>query len=168
MKGERMRDQRFNEQDHLAWNRFMLLNIVGASLVYAHERDGHSDEYLRAVRQRLGRAWQGLGAQGVEGAMLSMILTLEAMGCRIISSQTSPESSEIVVEHIPGGEMIDGMADRFDVQLDPERWYALLEIDREVADNIYDILGAIADGADVEYLRETTEEGDVRLVLRAW
>jgi hypothetical protein len=163
-----MQDLQFSERDHLAWSRFMLLNIAAASLEYARERDGDAAEYMRAVRDRLGKAWQGLGAQGVEGAMLSMILTLEAIGCRIKSTQTSPESSEIVVEHLPGSEMMAGMADRFDVQLDPERWYSLVGCDREAADSIYDILGAIADGADVEYFRETTEDGDVRLVLRAW
>jgi hypothetical protein len=163
-----MDSSRFNERDHLAWSRFMLLNVAATSLAYAIERDGDAGDYLRFLRERLGPAWRGLGAQGVEGAMLSMLLTLEAMGCQIKSTQTSPENSEIVVEHIPGTDMLDGMVDRFDVQLNGERWLELMEIDQQIGNQIYDILGAIADGAGIEFVRGETDEGDVRIVLRAW
>lgn len=163
-----MQHQRFSERDHLAWNRFMFMNVAAISLAYAAERDGDPDEYLRFLRDRLGKTWQGLGAQGVEGAMLSMLLTLDAMGCRIKSTQSSPENSEIVVGHIPGTDMLEGMEERFDVELDAESWFALLGIDQETGDRLFDMLGSIADGAGIEYLREQTEEGDVRIVLRAW
>ena len=156
-------EQQFNDRDHLAWSQFMLANI--AMLACA---DNDSASFPERARSRLSRAWAGLGAQGVEGAMLSMILTLEAMGCRIKSTQTSPENSEIIVEPFPGSAMLEGLEDRFDIQMTAEDWRALLQVDSEIVDQVYDILGAIADGAGVEYLREETDEGDVRLVLRAW
>ena len=156
-------EQQFNDRDHLAWSQFMLANI--AMLACA---DNDSASFPERARSRLSRAWAGLGAQGVEGAMLSMILTLEAMGCRIKSTQTSPENSEIIVEPFPGEAMLEGLEDRFDIQMTAEDWRALLQVDSEIVDQVYDILGAIADGAGVEYLREETDEGDVRLVLRAW
>jgi hypothetical protein len=159
-----VQEQQFNERDHLAWSRFMLANVAVIALV----SDGEADQFIDKARARLSRAWAGLGAQGVEGAMLSMILTLEAMGCRIKSTQTSPDNSEIIVEPFPGTDMLDGLEDRFDIHMGPDDWQNLLEINRETADRIYDILGAIADGAGVEYLRERTTDGDVRLVLRAW
>jgi hypothetical protein len=157
-------EQRFNERDHLAWSQFMLANIA----VIAANDDESGEPFVQRVRSRLSRAWQGLGAQGVEGAMLSMLLTLEAMGCQIKSTQTSPESSEIVVEPFPGTMMLAGLEDRFDIVMDADDWCELLGANTESADQIYDILGAIADGAGVEYVRERTEDGDVRLVLRAW
>ncbi|MEX2426147.1 MAG: hypothetical protein WD401_05210 [Thermomicrobiaceae bacterium] len=159
-----MSETQFNEQDHLAWSRFMLANIA----VIAVEGASNQTSFVDRARTRLSRAWAGLGAQGVEGAMLSMILTLEAMGCRIKSTQTSPENSEVIVEPFPGGAMLEGLSDRFEIGMDAADWQELLATDQEAADRIYDILGAIADGADVEYVRERTEEGDVRLVLRAW
>ena len=140
----------------------MLANIAVAAL--ADESPATTEQ----IRERLSRAWAGLGAQGVEGAMLSMILTLEAMGCEIKSTQTSPENSEIVVEPFPGTGMLDGLANRFDIEVDRAGWQELLGIDGDIANRIYDILGAIADGAGVEYEREEIEDGNIRLVLRAW
>ena len=58
--------------------------------------------------------------------------------------------------------------DRFDIEMEPADWLDLLGADQESADRIFDLLGAIADGADVEFLRAETDEGDIRLVLRAW
>jgi hypothetical protein len=161
---ERVSEQRFNERDHLAWSQFMLANIA----VIAASDDESGEPFVQRARSRLSRAWHGLGAQGVEGAMLSMLLTLEAMGCQIKSIQTSPENSEIIVEPFPGTTMLAGLEDRFDIVMDADDWRELLGADRESVDQIYDILGAIADGAGVEYVRERTEDGDVRLVLRAW
>jgi hypothetical protein len=158
-----VQEQKFSEQDHLAWSRFMLANIAAIAL-----QDQQADEFVERARKRLSRAWEGLGAQGVEGAMLSMILTLESMGCRIKSTQTSPENSEIVVGRFPAQGMLDGLEDRFGIEMEPADWCELLQIDQDLADRIFDILGAIADGAGVEYTRETTNDGDVRLLLRAW
>lgn len=142
----------------------MLANLAVIAL-----QDRDSDEsFIERARTRLSHAWAGLGAQGVEGAMLSMILTLEAMGCQIKSTQTSPENGEIIVESFPGTGMLNGLEDRFDIHMAPEDWLTLLGSQGIAADQIYDILGAIADGAGVEYLREETREKDVRLVLRAW
>jgi hypothetical protein len=149
----------FNERDHLAWSRFILANLA-AALVSAD-----ADE---RARTRLSEAWRGLGAQGVEGAMLSMVLTLESMGCRIRSSQISPDNGEIIVEPFPGTGMLDGLDERFEIGLDTDDWRALNEVGSEEANRVYDILGAIADGAGLEYVRETTSDGDVRLVLRPW
>lgn len=140
----------------------MLANIAVIAL------DSEDGDFVKTARERLSRAWEGLGAQGVEGAMLSMILTLEAMGCRIKSTQTSPENSEIIVEPYPGSVMLDGLEDRFEIHMGADDWRSLLQVDPEKVDRIYDILGAVADGAGVEYVRETTEDGDIRLVLRAW
>lgn len=139
----------------------MLANIAAAALA----EEAPSTEQLRA---RLSRSWAGLGSQGVEGAMLSMTLSLEAMGCTIISTQTGPEDSEIVVEPFPGTDMLDGLTDRFDLEIDGDGWRELVGIDTEAANRIYDMLGAIADGAGVEYLREELPDGNIRLVLRAW
>ncbi|TVR68246.1 MAG: hypothetical protein EA415_16535 [Sphaerobacteraceae bacterium] len=159
-----MAEQQFNEQDHLAWCRFMLAN----SLALAIQQSGDGQSIPDAMRQRLSTAWAGLGAQGVEGAMLSMTLTLEAFGCQIKSSQISPESSELIVEHFPGTGMLAGLEDRFEIVMGDEDWHSLIGIDQSQADVIYDILGAIADGAGVEFLREETGDGDVRLLVRAW
>jgi hypothetical protein len=158
-----VQDHQFNERDHLAWSRFMLANIAAIAL-----QDQDTDQFVDRARRRLSRAWEGLGAQGVEGAMLSMILTLESIGFRIRSTQTSPENAEIIVEHFPAHGMLAGLEDRFEIEMTPEDWCELLQIDQHTADRIFDILGAIADGAGVEYKRETTEDGDVRLLLRAW
>ncbi len=141
----------------------MLASVV--AIAYA---DNYGNSFPEVARQRLSRAWEGLGPQGVEGAMLSMILTLESMGCRIKSTQTSPENSEIVVEPMPGGEMLDGLADRFEIDMSRENWLSVLGIEQEQADRGFELLGAIADGAGVEFLREETDEGDIRLVIRAW
>lgn len=142
----------------------MLANIAIIAL-----QGGSADQgFTKRARTTLSRAWEGLGAQGVEGAMLSMILTLEAFGCRIHSTQTSPESSEIIVEPFPGGDMLDRLAERFEIEMTADDWLELMQTDAGTASGIYEILGAIADGAGVEYLRETTEDGDIRLVLRAW
>jgi hypothetical protein len=159
-----VRNTQFNEQDHLAWSRFMLASLAAIAV----RSPGDDGRFTERAREQLSRAWAGLGAQGVEGAMLTMILTLESMGCEIRSTQTSPENSEIIVEALPGTAMLDGLSDRFGIKADADDWYALMSTDRESVDQIYDILGAIADGADVEYIREQTEDGDVRLVLRAW
>ena len=156
-------DHQFSDRDHLVWSRFML-----ASVLAILNADNYGNSPRAEIRNRLSRAWEGLGPQGVEGAMLSMILTLESMGCRIKSTQTSPESSEIVVESMPGAEMLEGLEDRFDIEMSSENWRDLLGTDRDAADRTYDLLGAIADGAGVEFLRENTDEGDVRLVIRAW
>jgi hypothetical protein len=163
-----MDERRFQDLDHLAWSRFLLNNVLTLSLAHARERDGTMEEYVRVLQTRLQRMWEGLGAQGVEGAVLSVILTLEAMGSRVKSSQISPENSELIVEHLPGSAAIDGLADRFDIALDADAWNDALGIDAELANEQYDILKAIADAAGVEFLRETTSEGDVRLILRAW
>lgn len=141
----------------------MLASVL--AITYA---DNYGNSLRTGIRSRLSGAWEGLGPQGVEGAMLSMILTLESMGCRIKSTQTSPENSEIVVESMPGADMLEGLEDRFDIEMSAENWRSLLGTDREAADRTYDLLGAIADGAGVEFLREETDEGDVRLVIRAW
>jgi hypothetical protein len=159
-----MDDQQFSQQDHLAWSRFMLANVLALTLQESGDQTPAADR----IRNGLSRAWEGLGAQGVEGAMLSMTLTLEAFGCRIISSQISPESSELVVEHFPGAEMLGGLEDRFDIAMTDEDWHSLMAIDQAQADRIYDILGAIADGAGVEFLRDETADGNVRLLVRAW
>jgi hypothetical protein len=159
-----VQEHQFNERDHLAWSQFMLANIAAIAL----QGDDASTDFATTARQRLSRAWAGLGAQGVEGAMLSMILSIEAMGCRIKSTQTSPENSEIIVERFPGSGMLEGLEERFEIHMEADDWRELLQVQAEAADQIYDILGAIADGAGVEYLRETTDDGDVRLILRAW
>lgn len=163
-----MSEHRFSDRDHLAWSRFMLLNVALAGMQAVESSGGNIDAYLAEMRATLSRAWSGLGAQGVEGAMLSMILTLESMGSVIKSTQTSPENSEIVVGPVPGETMLIGMQERFDVQIDPDAWYQLFGSGEDTANRIYDLLGAIADGAGVEFLREETDEGDIRLVLRAW
>jgi hypothetical protein len=156
-------EHQFNERDHLAWSRFMLANIAAIAL-----QDQDMDQFVDRARRRLSRAWEGLGAQGVEGAMLSTILTLESMGFPIKSSQTSPENAEIIVDRFPAPGMLSGLEDRFEIDMTPEDWCELLQIDQDTADRIFDILGAIADGAGVEYTRETTRDGDTRLLLRAW
>ena len=155
---------RFSERDHLAWSRFMLCSVLLAGIARAGDRD----RFITELREQLSPAWVGLGAQGVEGAMLSMTLTLEAIGADIVSTQTSPENSEIVVRSLPGERLLAGLEDRFDIRMHRDEWFRMFGGDVEAADLIYDILGAIADGADVEYLRERTDEGDIRLVVRAW
>jgi hypothetical protein len=139
-----------------------------ATLVTIAHADNYGNSFTEHARTRLSRAWEGLGAQGVEGAMLSMILTLEAMGCHIKSTQTSPENSEIIVEPMPGRDMLDGLGERFDIELPADDWLQLIGADQDQADRMFDLLGAIADGAGVEFLREESDEGDIRLVLRAW
>jgi hypothetical protein len=157
-------EQQFNERDHLAWSRFMLANVLALAI----QQSGDGSSIPDDMRRRLSKAWEGLGAQGVEGAMLSMTLTLEALGCQIKSIQISPESSELVVEHFPGSEMLAGLEDRFEIVMTGDDWQALIETEQAQADAVYDILGAIADGAGVEFLRSETADGDVRLLVRAW
>lgn len=159
-----MTEYQFTEKDHLAWSRFMLTNVLALTVQQSDDRASIPND----IRQRLSKAWEGLGAQGVEGAMLSMTLTLEALGCQIRSSQISPESSELIVEHFPGSGMLAGLEDRFDIVMTDADWHALIDTDQQCADAVYDILGAIADGADVEFLREETSDGAVRLLVRAW
>jgi hypothetical protein len=163
-----MESSNFKEADHLAWGRFMLLNVFALSIAWAREHDGDPDAYLAFMRERMADAWRGLGAQGVEGAMLGSTLTVESIGSEIRSTQASPESSEIVTEPIPGQTALDGMRERFDVDLSAAEWYELLGISEADANRIYDILGAVADGAEIEYARETESDGNVRISLRAW
>lgn len=157
-------EHQFTEKDHLAWSRFMLANVLALTIKQSEDGTSIPDD----VRKRLSKAWEGLGAQGAEGAMLSMTLTLESFGCQIRSSQISPESSELIVEHFPGTEMLASLEDRFDIVMTDTDWHALIGTDQQRADAVYDILGAIADGAGVEFLREETTDGAVRLLVRAW
>jgi hypothetical protein len=158
-----MSDYKYNERDHLAWSRFMLINL--AAIAIESNSDGSFAEKARA---RLCHVWQGLGAQGVEGAMLSMILTLESIGCTIYSVQTSPESGEIIVDSLPGQPLLDGLEDRFDIRMSAADWGSALDTDEKSLEQLYDIFGAIADAAGVEYAREVTGDGHTRLILRAW
>lgn len=152
----------------LAWARFAGLTLVGVALSYARERDGSVDPFVDFAAARLAEHWGAPEGGGVEAAVLGFLLNTEALGAEVGSRAMNPEEAEVVLSDLPGERVMRDLDERFEVQLTAKDLLEAAGVSQEEMNRVYDVLGAAAAAAGLEYRREPATSGGQRIMLQAW
>ncbi|HET9014481.1 MAG TPA: hypothetical protein VFN57_02720 [Thermomicrobiaceae bacterium] len=163
-----MEPRKYSPAELLAWSRLAGLTLVGLALAYARERDGSVDEFVDFASARLAESWGAPAGGGVEVALLGLLLNAEALGADVLSRAMNPEEAEAVLSDLPGERVVRDLDDRFEVQLTAEDVLAAAGVNQAEMNRVYDMIGAAAAAAGVEYRREPAAAVGQRIVLRTW
>lgn len=163
-----MLEQRpYSASELLAWSRLLSLILAGSALAYVTQGEGSGEGLITWWKEKLGVLATGTRGGGVENALLGLLLNLEVIGAEIQSRAVNAEGAEVAVTGLPGEKIGEEVEHGFEVEVSQEELLEVVGLRRDELQQILDVFGAAAAGADFEYVRE--KEGATQLLkLRVW